>query len=132
MELAKRSVSVVVLEQSGHFNRSFRGESVSTDSVWMLDRLGLLDRLEGTYVQMRPMEIVGGCGVVLRADLSEFPYPRPYPVGLLQPALLSALADAGREHPGFHARPARHRRGPAVLAGRGRPGDRGARPHPRR
>ncbi|MER6457028.1 FAD-dependent oxidoreductase [Streptomyces sp. NPDC059688] len=101
VELAKRSVSVVVLEQSGHFNRSFRGESVSPDSVWMLDRLGLLDRLEGTYVQMHHMEIVDGGSVVLRADLSEFPYPHPYPVELPQPALLSALADAGREHPGF-------------------------------
>lgn len=101
VELAKRSVSVVVLEQSGHFNRSFRGESVSPDSVWLLDRLGLLDRLDGTYAQMHHMEIVDSGSTVMSVDFSDYRYPHPYPVELPQPALLSALADAGREHPGF-------------------------------
>ncbi|WP_159767198.1 FAD-dependent oxidoreductase [Streptomyces sp. HM190] len=104
VELAKRSVSVVVLEQSGHFNRSFRGESVSPDSVWLLDRLGLLDRLDGTYAQMHHMEIVDSGSTVLGVDFSDFRYPHPYPVELPQPALLSALADAGRAHPGFTLR----------------------------
>ncbi|WP_194292756.1 FAD-dependent oxidoreductase [Streptomyces katsurahamanus] len=104
MELAKRSVSVVVLEQSGHFNRSFRGESVSPDSVWLLDRLGLLDRLDGAYAQMHHMEITDGGGTVLRADFSDFAYPHPYPVELPQPALLAALAEAAGEHPGFTLR----------------------------
>ncbi|WP_055526087.1 FAD-dependent oxidoreductase [Streptomyces graminilatus] len=104
VELAKRSVSVVVLEQSGHFNRSFRGESVSPDSVWLLDRLGLLDRLDGTYEQMHHMEIIDSGSTVLSVDFSDFPYPHPYPVELPQPALLSALADVGREHPGFTLR----------------------------
>ncbi len=104
VELAKRSVSVVVLEQSGHFNRSFRGESVSPDSVWLLDRLGLLDRLDGTYEQMHHMEIIDSGSTVLSVDFSDFPYPHPYPVELPQPALLSALADVGREHQGFTLR----------------------------
>ncbi|MEU6093113.1 FAD-dependent oxidoreductase [Streptomyces sp. NPDC047085] len=100
VELAKRSVSVVVLEQSGHFDRSFRGESVSPDSVWLLDRLGVLDRLDGAYQQMHHMEIVDAGSRVLSADFTRFPYPHPYPVELPQPALLSALADLGEEHPG--------------------------------
>ncbi|AXU16733.1 FAD-dependent oxidoreductase [Streptomyces clavuligerus] len=104
LELAKRSVSVVVLEQSGHFNRSFRGESVSPDSVWLLDRLGLLDRLEGEYAQMHRMEIVDAGRTVLRTDFSDFDYPQPYPVELPQPALLSALAAAAGEYPGFTLR----------------------------
>ena len=41
LELARLGVRVAVVEQSGHFNRSFRGESVSPDSVWLLDRLGM-------------------------------------------------------------------------------------------
>ncbi|MDR3080259.1 MAG: FAD-dependent monooxygenase, partial [Streptomyces sp.] len=98
VELARRSVSVVVLEQSGHFDRSFRGESVSPDSVWLLDRLGLLDRLDGAYQQMHRMEIVDAGSTVLRADFTRFPYPHPYPVELPQPALLSALAGMGEEH----------------------------------
>ncbi|MCK1820121.1 FAD-dependent oxidoreductase [Streptomyces sp. XM83C] len=99
VELAKRSVSVVVLEQSGHFDRSFRGESVSPDSVWLLDRLGVLDRLDGAYQQMHRMEIVDAGSKVLGADFTKFPYPHPYPVELPQPALLSALAGLGETHP---------------------------------
>ncbi|WP_346138174.1 FAD-dependent oxidoreductase [Streptomyces coeruleofuscus] len=99
VELAKRSVSVVVLEQSGHFDRSFRGESVSPDSVWLLDRLGILGRLDGAYQQMHRMEIVDSGSTVLRADFTRFPYPHPYPVEMPQPALLSALADLGEESP---------------------------------
>ncbi|MEV8315753.1 FAD-dependent oxidoreductase [Streptomyces sp. NPDC059900] len=98
VELAKRSVSVVVLEQSGHFDRSFRGESVSPDSVWLLDRLGVLGRLDGAYQQMHRMEIVDSGSAVLRADFTRFPYPHPYPVEMPQPALLSALAGLGEEH----------------------------------
>ncbi|MGW3957084.1 FAD-dependent oxidoreductase [Streptomyces sp. NPDC004752] len=100
VELARRSVSVVVLEQSGHFDRSFRGESVSPDSVWLLDKLGVLGRLDGAYQQMHRMEIVDSGSTVLRADFRRFRYPHPYPVELPQPALLSALAGLGQEeHP---------------------------------
>ncbi|MEV0495146.1 FAD-dependent oxidoreductase [Streptomyces atratus] len=100
VELARRSVSVVVLEQSGHFDRSFRGESVSPDSVWLLDKLGVLGRLDGACQQMHRMEIVDSGSTVLRADFRRFPYPHPYPVELPQPALLSALAGLGQEeHP---------------------------------
>ncbi|MEU6608728.1 FAD-dependent oxidoreductase [Streptomyces shenzhenensis] len=102
VELARRSVSVVVLEQSGHFDRSFRGESVSPDSVWLLDRLGVLGRLDGAYQQMHRMEIVDSGSTVLRADFRRFRYPHPYPVELPQPALLSALAGLGQEEHAEH------------------------------
>ncbi|MDQ1030657.1 2-polyprenyl-6-methoxyphenol hydroxylase-like FAD-dependent oxidoreductase [Streptomyces umbrinus] len=101
VELARRSVPVVVVEASRHFNRSFRGESVSPDSVWLLDRLGLLDRLDGEYVQMHHMRIQDSGHTVLAADFERFRYPHPFPVELPQPALLSALAETGAAHPGF-------------------------------
>lgn len=101
LELARRSVPVVVVEASRHFNRSFRGESVSPDSVWLLDRLGLLDRLDGEYVQMHHMRIQDSGHTVFAADFERFRYPHPFPVELPQPALLSALAETGAAHPGF-------------------------------
>ncbi|MFF3712743.1 FAD-dependent oxidoreductase [Streptomyces phaeochromogenes] len=101
VELARRSVPVVVVEASRHFNRSFRGESVSPDSVWLLDRLGLLDRLDGEYVQMHRMRIQDSGHTVFAADFERFRYPHPFPVELPQPALLSALAETGAAHPGF-------------------------------
>ncbi|MFG3255699.1 FAD-dependent oxidoreductase [Streptomyces sp. NPDC048172] len=101
LELARRSVRVVVLEQSARFDRSFRGESVSPDSVWLLDRLGLLERLTDDYQQMRRMEIQDAGRTVLRADFSTFRYPYPYPVEMPQPALLTALAEEGARLDGF-------------------------------
>ncbi|MEV0172424.1 FAD-dependent oxidoreductase [Streptomyces sp. NPDC050803] len=101
VELARRNIPVVVLEASAHFNRSFRGESVSPDSVWLLDRLGLLDRLDGSYVQMHRMEIDDSGHTVFRAEFADFRYPHPFPVELPQPALLTALAETGAGHPGF-------------------------------
>ncbi|WP_329496836.1 FAD-dependent oxidoreductase [Kitasatospora herbaricolor] len=101
LELARRGTRVVVVEQSGHFNRSFRGESVSPDSVWLLDQLGLLDQLRGSFLEMRNMEITDGGRTVLTADFSTFPYPHPYPVELPQPALLTVLAEEGARHEGF-------------------------------
>ncbi|MGH3416019.1 MAG: FAD-dependent monooxygenase, partial [Actinocrinis sp.] len=101
LELARLGVRVAVVEQSGHFNRSFRGESVSPDSVWLLDRLGMLGRLQGSYHEMRRMEITDGGRVVMNADFDDFPYPYPYPVELPQPALLTALAEEAAQHEGF-------------------------------
>ncbi len=73
LELARRGVRVAVLEQSGHFNRSFRGESISPDSVWMLDRLGMLGRLRGAYHEMRRMQIDDNLRTIFKADFSAFP-----------------------------------------------------------
>ena len=101
VELARRNVPVVVLEASAHFNRSFRGESVSPDSVWLVDRLGLLDRLDGTYVQMHRMEIDDSGHTVFQAEFADFRYPHPFPVELPQPTLLAALAETGAAHPCF-------------------------------
>ncbi|HEY3717344.1 MAG TPA: FAD-dependent oxidoreductase [Jatrophihabitantaceae bacterium] len=101
VELARRNVSVIVVEQSARFDRSFRGESVSPDSVWLLDELGLLDRLEGQYLQMQHMEIVDAGKRVFRAHFGDFKYPHPYPIELPQPTLLSALADVGADCPSF-------------------------------
>ncbi|MEV6172018.1 FAD-dependent oxidoreductase [Streptomyces sp. NPDC051954] len=101
VELARSGVDVVVLEASKHFNRSFRGESVSPDSVWLLDRLGILDRLDGAYVQMHRFEIEDSGHTVLRADFDRFRYPHPFPVELPQHTLLTTLAEAGAENPAF-------------------------------
>jgi 2-polyprenyl-6-methoxyphenol hydroxylase-like FAD-dependent oxidoreductase len=101
LELARRGREVVVAEAGGHFHRSFRGESISPDSVWLLERLGLLDKLRGSYTEAHRLEITDGGHPVLTADFADFPYPRPYPVELPQPALLGLLAEQAQTHPGF-------------------------------
>lgn len=102
LELARRGVRVAVLEQSGHFNRSFRGESISPDSVWMLDRLGMLERLRGAYHETRHMQIDDRGRTVFRVDFAQFPYRYPYPVELPQPTLLNALSEEASQYTNFH------------------------------
>ncbi|WP_424187556.1 FAD-dependent oxidoreductase [Actinokineospora sp. G85] len=92
LELARAGVEVAVVEQSGHFNRSFRGESVSPDAVLVLDRLGVLDKImaEGALVTTR-LEITEAGRTVLDADFADFDYPHRYPLELPQPTLLGVL-----------------------------------------
>lgn len=91
--LARRGVGVVVLEHGGSGVRPFRGESVSPDGVWLLDRLGVLDRVRDDAVEVRRMEIEDGGRRVLSVDFGAFPYPFRHPLEIPQPVLLSALAD---------------------------------------
>ncbi|GAA3022394.1 FAD-dependent oxidoreductase [Kitasatospora sp. NPDC006786] len=101
LELARRSVSVTVVEQSAHFDRSFRGESISPDSVWLLERLGILDKVRDSTLETRRMEILDGGRPVLKAEFAAFDQPCPFPMELPQPPLLTALADEAAALPGF-------------------------------
>ncbi|MFJ6381742.1 FAD-dependent oxidoreductase [Kitasatospora sp. NPDC092039] len=101
LELARRSVSVTVVEQSVHFNRSFRGESISPDSVWLLERLGILDKVRDSTLETHRMEILDGGRPVLKAEFAAFDQPCPFPMELPQPPLLTALADEAAALPGF-------------------------------
>ncbi|MDT0492607.1 FAD-dependent oxidoreductase [Streptomyces griseus] len=103
--LAGDGHEVVVLEQSPRFDRSFRGESLSPDGVWLLDRLGVLDTVveRGALVVER-LEIAENGRVVMSADFADYPYAQRYPMEIPQPTLLAALAEAGAAYPGFDLR----------------------------
>ncbi|OIJ96823.1 FAD-dependent oxidoreductase [Streptomyces monashensis] len=101
LELARRSVSVVVVEQSSRFDRSFRGESISPDSVWLLERMGVLQGLRDQTLETRRLEISDQGRTVLRADFSQYRQPCPFPLELPQPPLLEALAAQGGTLPEF-------------------------------
>jgi 2-polyprenyl-6-methoxyphenol hydroxylase-like FAD-dependent oxidoreductase len=102
LELARAGVEVVVVEQSGSFQRSFRGESISPDAVLVLDRLGVLDRIhaEGCLVTKR-MEIAEAGRVVLAAEFADYKYPHRFPMELPQSVLLNILAEQAAEHSNF-------------------------------
>jgi 2-polyprenyl-6-methoxyphenol hydroxylase-like FAD-dependent oxidoreductase len=103
--LVREGHQVTVLEQAARFDRTFRGESVSPDGVWLLDRLGVLDRVteQGALVVER-LEISDGGRVVMRTGFADFPYARRYPMEIPQPTLLAALAEAAASQPGFDLR----------------------------
>lgn len=103
--LARDGHHVLVLEQSPRFDRSFRGESLSPDGVWLLDQLGVLDTVaERGALTVERLEIAERGRVVMRTDFADFPYARRYPMEIPQPTLLAALAEAGGGLPGFELR----------------------------
>ncbi|HZP51947.1 cytochrome P450 [Actinocrinis sp.] len=101
LELAKLGCEVVVLEQSGHFERSFRGEAISPDSVWILERLGIFERVKEHTLPTRRMEVRDGGSIVLATDFTTIGFPCPYPTELPQPPLLTALAEDASRLPSF-------------------------------
>ena len=102
LELARQGHSVTVVEQSAHFNRSFRGESISPDCVYLLHRLGVLDDVRAAgLIETSRMEITDGGRTVLDVDFSRFPYRFRSPVELPQSTLLGVLAEHASALPEF-------------------------------
>ncbi|GAA4982746.1 FAD-dependent oxidoreductase [Pseudonocardia tropica] len=93
---------VTVLEQSARFDRSFRGESMSPDGVWLLDELGVLATLrERGLLTVERLEISEGGRPVLRTEFDRFRYAQRFPMEIPQPTLLRTLSEAAAEHDGF-------------------------------
>ena len=99
--LARRGRDVVVLDQKSAFERSFRGETMSPDAVWLLDRLGVLGRLRGSTLTTKRIELRDGGRRVLTADFAASGRPSPYPVEIPQPLLLAALHEQASALPGY-------------------------------
>jgi 2-polyprenyl-6-methoxyphenol hydroxylase-like FAD-dependent oxidoreductase len=94
LQLAKRGVSVVLLEAAAHYKRSFRGESLQPDTVAILHELGIAGRLaEHGYAETHQMEVIDGGRTVLRVDYSSKPYRHKYIMDAPQPVLLEALLE---------------------------------------
>lgn len=99
LELALRGRRAVVVEQKAGVERSFRGESLSPDAVWLLDRLGLMARLRPDALATRRLEIHDGGRRVLRADFGAAGWPSPLPMEITQPAMLAAIHERARDLP---------------------------------
>lgn len=101
LELARLGREVVVLEQSGHFERSFRGEAISPDSVWLLQRMGLYESVREHTLETYRLELRDGAEIVLDVDFTKIDFDCPYPTELPQPPLLNAMAEEAGRLPGF-------------------------------
>ncbi|MDJ0744615.1 MAG: FAD-dependent oxidoreductase [Xenococcaceae cyanobacterium MO_167.B27] len=102
LELAKRNIRTVVLEQSKNYNRSFRGEFVSPDSVYILDRLGILKKVnQHGLFHTRNFEVVENDQTVLDVNFTNFQYGYRYPIELPQPILLEAIVEEASYYKNF-------------------------------
>jgi 2-polyprenyl-6-methoxyphenol hydroxylase-like FAD-dependent oxidoreductase len=99
--LVRLGLRTAVLERAPGARREFRGESLSPDGVWRLDRLGVLDHVRDRALTVRRLEVADAGRAVLSLDFAEFPYRHRHPLELAQTALLSALAGAAAAHPGY-------------------------------
>lgn len=94
VKLSKYGLKVVLLERSPSFPaaREFRGESISQQSIALLDDLGVLEALEKyNYLQTEKMQIMQGNNVLLHIDFTTMPFQHKCPIDIPQPILLAEL-----------------------------------------
>jgi 2-polyprenyl-6-methoxyphenol hydroxylase-like FAD-dependent oxidoreductase len=93
--------NVVVLERGADFGFSFRGESLSLDTVWLPRRPGVLDQLCEQQIDRIARTGSAQDGELLpRVNFAACDPVRPA-VEVSQPMLLRTLADAAVVHPHF-------------------------------
>ena len=104
--LARAGVRVTVLEKHADFLRDFRGDTVHTSTLGLLDELGLADAFERLpYSRVEHFQFPGPDGKpVTLSDFTSLPGKYPYIAMVPQSDLLELLAEAGRAEPTFDLR----------------------------
>ena len=103
--LARAGVEVTVLEKHGDFLRDFRGDTVHTSTLTLLDELGLWPRFDALpYRALTKARIRLDSGDVDFADMSRLNQPHAMVAMVPQWHLLDMLAGAAREEPTFTLR----------------------------
>lgn len=101
--LARRGVSVLVLESHKDFDRDFRGDTLQPSTLEVLDQLGLADRLLAAipHGQIRSMKVATPAGDLPLADMGRLSTKYPYVATLPQAQFLAFLVEEARRFPGF-------------------------------
>ncbi len=103
--LARAGVEVTVLEKHADFLRDFRGDTVHSSTLTLLDELGLGERFAA--IPHRLLDRMQGqldSGTVQIADLRRLPGAHPHIALVPQWDFLDLLADAAAEEPTFTLR----------------------------
>jgi 2-polyprenyl-6-methoxyphenol hydroxylase-like FAD-dependent oxidoreductase len=105
LTMARAGVRVIVLEKHADFLRDFRGDTVQTSTLEVLDELGLYDRFEAMpHRKVTTLKVVSDAGEAVAADFSLLKGKFPYIAFAPQWDLLSLLADEARRCPTFEMR----------------------------
>ncbi len=103
--LARAGVEVTVLEKHSDFLRDFRGDTVHSSTLTLLDELGLGERfaaLPHRLLETGRIQLDGG--EVQLVDLRRLPGAHPHIALVPQWDFLDLLAEAGAEEPAFALR----------------------------
>lgn len=100
--LARKGVSVMLLEEHMDFNRDFRGDTVHPSVLEILDEIGLADRLlqiEHTRVQGIPVQTARG--TITLADLRPLKTRFNYIAMIPQARFLEFITGEAKRYPNF-------------------------------
>lgn len=100
--LARQGVEVVLLEKHADFLRDFRGDTVHSSTLTLLDELGLGDKAAELPGRHAPnVRMTFDDGTYTMADFTRLPGRHPYLLFLPQWDFLDLLADEASRYPSF-------------------------------
>lgn len=100
--LARHGIKTILVEKSTNMHREFRGESISPDSVAILDELRIMPYLDKHgYLKTQRMQVVENNQCLVDVDFNRFNYSKKFTIDIPQPILISALLDEAKKHSNF-------------------------------
>jgi 2-polyprenyl-6-methoxyphenol hydroxylase-like FAD-dependent oxidoreductase len=103
--LARAGVDVILLEKHGDFLRDFRGDTVHSTTMRLLDELGLWERFAALpYSEVRKGTFETNGRSVTYVDFARLRQPHPFIAMVPQWDLLNLLAEAAQAEPTFTLR----------------------------
>jgi 2-polyprenyl-6-methoxyphenol hydroxylase-like FAD-dependent oxidoreductase len=100
--LARRGVSVHLLEAHEDFDRDFRGDTIHPSVLELLDQLGLAERLHGLrHTKIHTGSVMTPAGPVTLVDFRRLKTRFPYIMMLPQKDFLAFLAEEAKRYEGF-------------------------------
>lgn len=100
--LARAGVDVTLLEKHGDFLRDFRGDTVHSSTMRLLDELGLWERFaQLPFTEVRRASFEANGRTVTYLDLDRLRQPHPFVAMVPQWDLLNLLAEAAGAEPTF-------------------------------
>ncbi|MBI3468659.1 MAG: FAD-dependent oxidoreductase [Planctomycetes bacterium] len=100
--LARQAVPVTVLEAHQDFDRDFRGDTIHSSTLEMLEQIGLAGKLhELPHSKIRQMKVITPDSVHTLARFDRLPTRFPYVMVMPQSRFLEFIADEARRYPQF-------------------------------
>jgi len=101
--LARAGVPVTLLEAHRDFDRDFRGDTIHSSTLQVLDQIGLADELHQLpHSKIREMRVVSRAGSSTIAVLNRLPTRFPYVMMMPQARFLEFIAEKASRYPHFN------------------------------